>query len=130
MRKRLGFISNSSSSSFVCDCGHGITYYDSETLEDYGVEKCENGHYFCPDCHSGTSPSNHFIEVDRDEEEDYFSKLLKKEYCPYCTLEKISDFDLKLFLFKKYSLNEKSIIKEIKTVFKNYENFKEYINRV
>jgi hypothetical protein len=130
MKKRLGFISNSSSSSFVCDCGHGITWYDGETLEDYGVKKCENGHYFCSDCGSELNTNDHFVEVNQDEEEDYFSLLLKKEYCPYCTLEKISDFDLKLFLFKKYSLNEKSILKEIKTVFKNYENFKEYINRV
>ena len=127
MKKRLGFISNSSSSSFICDCGHGISHYDGVTLEDDGIEKCENGHYFCPDCNSGTDSNNHFIKVNRDEEYDGFSKLLKKEYCPYCTLEKISDSDLILFLFKKYSLNKTNIIKEIKTVFKTYENFKEYI---
>ena len=133
MKKRLGFISNSSSSSFVCDCGHPVTIDDGYDLQDVNIEKCENGHYICNDCLPENLDHYHhsekYIELE-DYDEDGYLRLIKKSHCPYCTLEKISEFDLKLFLFKKYSLNEKSILKEIKTVFKNYDNFKKYIDRV
>lgn len=131
MKKRLGFISNSSSSSFICDCGHSIVLYDDNDLADSNVEKCENGHYICNECLPENLDHYHninkYLDLD-DYDEDGYLRLIKKQYCPYCTLETISDYDLKRFLFRKYSLNEKNILKEIKIVFKNYENFKKYIN--
>jgi len=47
MKVRSGFVSNSSSSSFICDecgenfCGYEFSHYDVDHYE------CENGHYFC-----------------------------------------------------------------------------------
>lgn len=44
---RLGFVSNSSSSSFVCDvCGYETSGYDM-CLSEAGMVQCENGHELC-----------------------------------------------------------------------------------
>lgn len=47
MKIRSGFVSNSSSSSFVCCiCGESEGGYDM-SLEDAGMVECEAGHTFC-----------------------------------------------------------------------------------
>lgn len=47
MKIRNGFVSNSSSSSFVCDfCGRAEGGYDC-SLEDFGMKECTKGHTFC-----------------------------------------------------------------------------------
>ena len=47
MKIRKGFVSNSSSSSFVCDiCGTSEGGYDANA-RDVGMINCENGHTFC-----------------------------------------------------------------------------------
>jgi len=47
MKLRLGFCSNSSSSSFICNaCGKIESDWDA-TLEDAGMIQCHNGHTFC-----------------------------------------------------------------------------------
>lgn len=47
MKLRSGFVSNSSSSSFICDfCGRTEGGYDC-SLEDFGMKECKAGHTFC-----------------------------------------------------------------------------------
>ena len=47
MKIRNGFVSNSSSSSFICDyCGTVESGYDC-CLDDFGMTQCEKGHTFC-----------------------------------------------------------------------------------
>lgn len=47
MKKRIGFVTNSSSSSFICEiCGNVESGFDM-TLEDAGMYECVNGHTFC-----------------------------------------------------------------------------------
>ncbi|NPV13095.1 MAG: hypothetical protein HPY57_15115 [Ignavibacteria bacterium] len=49
MKIRKGFVSNSSSSSFVCDvCGQDVSGWDM-SLHDAEMYQCENGHTFCED---------------------------------------------------------------------------------
>ena len=49
MKKRLGFVSNSSSSSFICEiCGHDESGWDM-TLEDAKMYECKGGHTICED---------------------------------------------------------------------------------
>ena len=47
MKLRKGFVSNSSSSSFVCDfCGTAEGGFDA-CLSDFEMSRCENDHIFC-----------------------------------------------------------------------------------
>lgn len=49
MKLRLGFVSNSSSSSFVCDlCGYETSGWDM-CLSEAEMFECENGHTLCDD---------------------------------------------------------------------------------
>lgn len=51
MKIRNGFVSNSSSSSFMCDfCGDIESGYDC-SLSDFNMTECEHGHTF-HDCHA------------------------------------------------------------------------------
>jgi len=47
MKIRNGFVSNSSSSSFVCDVCHGVESGWDMGLSDAEVTECEVGHVFC-----------------------------------------------------------------------------------
>ena len=47
MKKRKGFVSNSSSSSFVCDvCGNDVSGMDM-CLDEAEMAECKNGHTVC-----------------------------------------------------------------------------------
>jgi len=47
MKIRKGFVSNSSSSSFICDvCGQDASGWDM-SLSEAEMYECENGHIFC-----------------------------------------------------------------------------------
>lgn len=47
MKIRSGFVSNSSSSSFICDvCGEDVSGWDI-ALDEAEMYQCENGHTFC-----------------------------------------------------------------------------------
>lgn len=47
MKVRKGFVSNSSSSSFICDvCGEIFSGYDN-SLSDFDLVMCEEDHVFC-----------------------------------------------------------------------------------
>lgn len=60
MKFRKGFVSNSSSSSFVCDlCGSSESGWDM-SLSEAGMFECENGHLLC---------NEHKLKVKEDERE-------------------------------------------------------------
>ena len=63
MKFRKGFVTNSSSSSFICDvCGHDVSGWDMCMSEAEMVE-CENGHTFCEDHISNSDESRILLEI-------------------------------------------------------------------
>lgn len=155
MKVRLGFVSNSSSSSFVCDfCGEKASGWDA-TLSDVGMVQCENGHVFCEEHLLGDieiedkrnfalsyeyiseEDKNKIRNMTDDEFEDYFYEEDDVRYefedntpsklCPLCNFKKMTNGDIKLYFLKKYNLTEEEIINNIKNEFKTYENFKKFI---
>jgi len=150
MKIRSGFVSNSSSSSFVCDiCGATESGWDASP-EDCGFFGCVNGHIICQE-----------EAYDGEDRMDDYECELKEEYCPVCAFEILSRSDAKKYLQKKYSISddevfaiikeknkrkkklydfeyvnyvyekfniqENALIKKLKNKFKNYSGFKTYL---
>lgn len=70
MKLRKGFVSNSSSSSFICDvCGYTESGWDM-CLDEAGMYECENGHTFC---------EGHIITPTKEQLIEYAKRILNDE---------------------------------------------------
>ena len=179
MKIRNGFVSNSSSSSFICEvCGQDASGYDM-CLSDAEMYECINGHVFCESHALDMDDDKQFcIELIKSTIEDYTKRMnestdttgtdygsvkywesrinaeeetlkeveesdedfeysdvlenydfryeLPAKYCPICQMEHVTDGDMVSYLFKKFNLNSVGVKDEIKSTFKNYDDFKTY----
>ena len=155
MKKRSGFVSNSSTSSFVCNlCGEKYTGWDASPWDiDYGCYICPNAHVMCDE---------HITEVlvcIPEDEEDYTISL---EECPVCQFKAYSSVEMASYLLKtrkvsrdevfakikeankirkklydeeyityvcqEHSLTEDSLLKELKEKFGTFDKYNEFIN--
>ena len=117
MKVRIGFVSNSSSSSFLCGvCGEITSGWDI-SIEDTDMLQCVEGHIFCRGHSIKTQEEGQGGSefMDKDEDPDQ----LLSEHCPLCQLESITDRDLATYLLRGRS--RKEVLKEIKSIFTNYE---------
>ena len=79
MKLRLGFVSNSSSSSFVCDVYGDVQAGYDMSLSEAEMCECVKGHTFC-ECH--ISDNLKIVE-----EEIYYGDFrynYPEEFCPVC----------------------------------------------
>mgnify|MGYP001295892780 CR=1 FL=1 len=123
MKRRNGFVSNSSSTSFTCEiCGETESGWDSCSREEYGFYQCRNEHEICESCLDNTET----------EEDDYWGTVLKDGTCPICNFEIISDWDMKIYLSKIYKIEEAEVLEDIKKVNKRRRKVytKDYINYI
>jgi len=116
-------VSNSSSSSFICDiCGHEASGWDMCLSEAYMVE-CVNGHVFCED-HLDKEKFEKMIE---DDDGGDFRYEIPKDMCPICLFEHILDSDAVKFLLGKCNISMDALKKDIKDTFEDYDEFVEQI---
>ena len=121
MKRRKGFVSNSSTSSFVCEaCGVTEAGMDL-TLEEACMFECEYGHVIHMDC------STHETEIEREWCRSEVYDKIPTKFCPVCSLEKISDCSLLKYLCKKFDTNKTEIVKEIQEKFEDKAGFFEFI---
>ena len=141
MKYRKSFVTNSSSSSFVCDiCKSADVVYDGGCLEDIDACQCENGHEFCTDHLLQDCPTEQILaDVLRKKEEsewyltdysvDELKGMTKDELyeivtthdtdeipeilCPICQFIEYRDQDLARYLEKKYMIPRESVLQEI-----------------
>ena len=151
MKIRSGFVSNSSSSSFICCvCGRSEVVYD-DSLGDCGMAQCIHGHTICQEEMIG----------DKDEHESYYE--IDSKNCPVCQFKESSSVDMAKYLLKETQIPRAEVFAEVKKVnkrrkklydpeyilyacqktgldgtkllptirekFKTYEDFLEYINK-
>ena len=124
MKFRKGFVTNSSSSSFICQvCGNVESGYDMSYYEA-GYVQCENGHEFCVD-HLINVPDNmDEYEFAYENEYDYYE--IPKEYCPICQMKMLNDEDLMAYLSITYK-TRKEVLAEIREKFNSYDEFKRFL---
>ena len=133
MKFRRGFVTNSSSSSFICQiCGSVESGWDMSAWEA-GFVECENGHEFCQE---------HMVNVPGKDDDhpwsfdyDYFfdnEELvdgrydLPAKYCPICQMQNLNDRDLIDYVATK-GMTRKVILEEIRHNFKTYDEFVSFL---
>ena len=155
MKFRKDFVTNSSSSSYVCEiCGRSESGWDI-SLSECDMYQCVNGHIFCRD-EALEKPSReemiklileqeYFLKYHTKEElDDEDDDILFDEYatdygyevpecmCPICQFIEYSEYDLSAYLLKEYGVSRDEVFAEVKQLNKRrrklYEN--EYITYV
>ena len=115
MKIRSGFVSNSSSSSFICEvCGENASGWDM-CLVDANMVECVNGHIFCED---------HVIGGFDDENDRYD---IPAEQCPICALEVLTDSDYLSYLVKLTGKTHDKVLVEVNERFGSYDKFSSFL---
>jgi len=118
---RLGFVSNSSSSSYLCEiCGEIESGMDADP-SDFNMVHCEDYHCFHDRCLSEEMRKETYRELEEDDDWDGYE--IPKKHCPICNFKIIDSFDLQRYVVK----TNHNIINEIKERFKNYEEFRKFL---
>lgn len=130
MKIRAGFVSNSSSSSFICDvCGDAVSGIDIEYAW-YELGICENGHHFHK--HEAVNKDKSYSFTYNGEEYTYndFEDAYQDDcteipsfYCPICNMKEVSYSDAVAYLLKEKNYTS---LKEVKDeILQNYSSYKE-----
>lgn len=131
MKIRYAFVSNSSTSSFLCEvCGHQEAGHDSLGPSDYGFYYCQNEHELCEDCLLN-GPAAHVDEPEKEDfetEEEYVKAFdawdeiygyhggdtQPETNCPICQFIEPSQRDGAKYLEKKYSVPRDEVFAVVK----------------
>jgi len=128
MKIRNGFVSNSSSSSFICEISGDIESGYDMSIDEAGMYECENEHTFNEEYVLDGLDDYIKKEFDKDDEfeESELRYNLPENFCPICQMKEISKNDLELYLIKLSGKSKEELQKEIKSSFENYDDFKKY----
>ncbi len=125
MKIRKGFVSNSSSSSFVCDVSGNIESGWDLSLEDAYMFECVNGHTFGDDY---LVDKEEYMKND-DGGGDYRWEVPAK-HCPICTMEYIMESDAIKYLLKKSNTTMKDVMSEISDKYGSYQELTKSIEDI
>ena len=114
MKVRRGFVSNSSSSSFVCDiCCNVESGFDASPT-DLEMARCENGHIVCQ-CH-----------LDSPSSVENLNRMTEEE-CPICNFSELDYTDVTEYVHILLGKSRDEVEKEMQEKFKNFSELKTFI---
>lgn len=160
MKFRRDFVTNSSSSSFVCElCGRTESGWDM-VLRDAEMVECINGHTICVD-EMLTPPRELMIQLIREEMESSWSNIeyltdeelnektdeeledlmleredgyycVPEECCPICQFIEYSNCDLARLLEREYKVSRDEVFAKVKALNKRRKKLydSEYVTEV
>lgn len=143
MKIRNGFVSNSSSSSFICEIsGRERSGYDI-SLKDAGMIECVNGHTFDEDYATeipygyDDEPTEEEVkqfikdknlpELSEESFKEFFSGIgewryyYPSEWCPICSFKNLTASMAKRILLSENT--EEQILEQLKSKYGNFRNF-------
>jgi hypothetical protein len=149
MKRRNGFVSNSSSSSFICDVSGGVESGWDLCLSEAYMAECENGHVFydrygkfdgeikekiisrvTSESYGGYYHEEDALNIIREASilEDLFELddmrySLFHECCPICSMHNVSSDDRAAYALKLLDMSKEELTKKIKETFDSYEEF-------
>jgi len=127
MKIRQGFVSNSSSSSFICLISGHVEAGMDMSLSDAGMVECENDHVFLDDYVVGKIPPTNIDGDEYDYHEEWRYECPAAN-CPVCTMSKIPDDLLLKYILKSRDLKKSEILQDIQTSFNEFKQFKEFVS--
>ena len=119
MKIRSGFVSNSSSSSFICDVSGAIISGYDLSLRDAEMNRCVNRHCF----------SDEYL-VNRDDDDDNDRYMVKEKNCPICQMTAFNETDVLKYLIYKSGMTIQEIQTQIRENFESYAVFSATIKSV
>lgn len=145
MKVRYGFVSNSSTSSFLCDVCGTIEADRDLNIKDAEMVSCRSGHTLCTSHMRNEDFDSKSLEEKRKlllandwlkesdnlegaEIEDMYEDW-KSDYgippamCPFCQLNRVTDSHLISHLLKVLGSSREQVIEQIKEQYGTYENF-------
>lgn len=158
MKYRKDFVTNSSSSSYICEvCGREESGFDL-CLEDAEMVECTNGHIICDedlldvprdfmirelaslyekDCDEYRSEEE-LKNMDDDELHSLYFGMndgrwgVAEEFCPICQFIEYSNHDLAQYLEKEYKVSRDEVFAQVKQLNKRRRKLydSEYVTEV
>lgn len=157
MKFRKDFVTNSSSSSFICEiCGRTESGYDMSASEA-DMYECVNGHTFCMDealevgkqellkeleeYIDNSLTEEEIQEINECETDIEIMYLARRNFdmyevpecmCPICQFIEYSQRDMARYLLKKYGISRDKVFEEVKKINKRRKKLydSEYVTYV
>lgn len=127
MKIRNGFVSNSSSSSYICEvCGETFEAYD-QGISDFDLVMCKDqDHLFCRDHAINLKEDGLFTEYEADVHGDGENRI-DSIHCPICQMKTITTDMILRYALKKLDTKILDIKKEMAGKFKNISELDDFI---
>ena len=124
MKLRSGFVSNSSSSSYVCEvCEESFEAWD-ESISHFNLVMCQNyDHLFCEDHRINPNEDGKYTMYEIENDDD----RIDSKHCPICQMKEITRHMVMIYALKKLNANMQDLKNEMMDEFANYDEFDDFI---